>query len=85
MILKNSINSITSYCGWNTAQNTDGIAISHSVISSYYRNFISDKDMYIKSKIFLLRMLIEGWIFETNILKKFIRIKIILKTPIRIT
>ncbi|HOO73945.1 MAG TPA: DUF4127 family protein, partial [Tepiditoga sp.] len=70
MILKNSINSITSYCGWNTAQNTDGIAISHSVISSYYRNFISDKDMYIKSKIFLLRMLIEGWIFETNILKK---------------
>lgn len=69
---KNVLDKISSYCGWNTSQNTVGLALSHGCICSYYDDFKSDKYKYKLSKQYLMIHLIESWLYEANILPDFL-------------
>lgn len=65
---KGILNKISSYCGWNTCQNSLGLALSHGCICSYYGDFKTDINRRQLSKQYLLIHLIEGWLYEANIL-----------------
>ncbi len=65
---KGIIGKISSYCGWNTSQNTVGLTLSHANICSYYNNFEKDQARKRLSRNYLLNHLIESWLFEANIM-----------------
>lgn len=65
---KGVLEKIAGYGGWNTSQNTIGVVLAHGVLCSYYNNFIHNLDKQLLSSEFLLRKIIEDWLFQSNVL-----------------
>lgn len=63
---KGILKEITSYSGWNTTQNTIGLALGLINICSYYNGFPMDSNKKLDAKKYLLTQLIESWLFEAK-------------------
>jgi len=58
--------------GWNTSQNTIGVVLAQTVISSYYHRFCDDYEKFKLSEEFKLRSIVCDWLFQSNVLHTFL-------------
>jgi hypothetical protein len=57
-----------AYGGWNTSENTNGMCLAHAAIASYYEKNGWKGGHKNRSNEFLLRKVIEDWLFQANML-----------------
>lgn len=55
-----------AYGGWNTSENTNGMCLSHAAIASYYEHNGWKCGNKSRSESFLLRKIIEDWLYQAN-------------------
>lgn len=55
-----------AYGGWNTSENTNGVCLAHAAIASYYTQRGWNGGNKEKSESFLLRKIIEDWLYQAN-------------------
>lgn len=60
------LEKIDAYGGWNTSENTNGMCLSHADICSYYEANGWKDNKKILSTEFLVRKIIEDWLFQAN-------------------
>jgi hypothetical protein len=60
------LEKIIAYGGWNTSENTNGMCLSHAVIASYYERQVWAGGSKKRSENFLLRKIIEDWLYQAN-------------------
>ena len=56
---------ITAFGGWNTAQNTIGVVLSHIIRASFYKGYRNNVRAYLKSESFKLGFLLSDWVCQT--------------------
>lgn len=59
---------ISAYGGWNTSENTNGMCLAHANLVSYYQTYGWPKGKEQLSTEFLLRKIVEDWLFQANML-----------------
>ena len=59
--------SVCSYGGWNTSENSIGVALAHGIICSYYDSFKDSADKLVLSMEFLMRSIISDWLLLSNV------------------
>lgn len=55
-----------AYGGWNTSENTNGMCLAHAAIASYYGRRGWKGGNQENSERFLLRKIIEDWLYQAN-------------------
>ena len=58
--------------GWNTTQNTIGVVLAQAIIASYYHRFTENYEKFKLSEEFKLRNIICDWLYQSNVLHKFL-------------
>ncbi|MBE6831225.1 MAG: DUF4127 family protein, partial [Ruminococcaceae bacterium] len=58
--------------GWNTAQNTIGVVLAHTVIASYYNRFQDNYEQFRLSEEFKVRNIVCDWLYQANVLRTFV-------------
>lgn len=66
------LHQVQAVGGWNTAQNTIGVVLAKTVIASYYQCFKNDNKKYQLLEEIKVRDIICDWLFQSNLLFKFI-------------
>ena len=61
------LRSVQAVQGWNTAQNTVGVTLAHTVIASYYDCFAGDEPRRRQSEAFKLAALLTDWQCQANL------------------
>lgn len=72
-LISGVLHKVQSAGGWNTAQNTIGVVLAHTVIASYYNRFEGLPHKYRLSEEFKLRSLVCDWLFQANALRRFLK------------
>ncbi|MDD2355071.1 MAG: DUF4127 family protein [Lachnospiraceae bacterium] len=62
---------ISAAGGWNTAENTNGVVIAHTIIASYYNCFKGNESKALMSDTFLVRAITADWLCQANVLPEF--------------
>lgn len=62
------LEKLAAYGGWNTTENTNGMCLAHASIASYFEQNGWKGGSKALSQNFLLRKIIEDWLFEANML-----------------
>ena len=65
-------NKVQAVGGWNTSQNTIGVVLAQTVISSYYHRFSNDYEKFKRAEEFKLRSILCDWLFQSNVLHTFL-------------
>lgn len=56
--------------GWNTSQNTIGVVLAQTVISSYYDCYFRDYELFKAAEEFKLRNIICDWLYQSVVLQR---------------
>ncbi len=72
-LLSGVLEKVQSVGGWNTAQNTIGVVLAQTIIASYYGRFADDPVRRRLSEEFKLRGIVCDWLFQSNVLLRFLR------------
>lgn len=62
------LEKVCAYGGWNTSENTNGVCLAQACVESYYETYGWGKDKKILSEEFLIRKIVEDWLFQANTL-----------------
>lgn len=72
-LISGALNRVQAVGGWNTSQNTIGVVLAQTVISSYYNRFENCLDKYKLSEEFKMRSIVCDWLFQANVLREFLK------------
>lgn len=67
------LEQVQSVGGWNTAQNTIGVVLAHTILASYYNRMENDRERLQRSEEFKLRSIVCDWLYQSNVLHRFLR------------
>jgi hypothetical protein len=74
LLLKtNTLRKIQAFGGWNTAQNTIGVVLAHTVISSYYSCFENNEKKELLSESFKLGFVLADWKCQANLTPDYVK------------
>ncbi len=59
--------NVCAYGGWNTSQNTIGVALAHGCLCSYYKMFDDNEEKKRISIDFLLKKIVSDWFLQANV------------------
>ena len=62
------LDKLSSYGGWNTSENTNGMCLAHGVIHAYYESVSFKGGNRLESEKFCAMKIIEDWLFQANAL-----------------
>ncbi len=62
------LDQVDAYGGWNTAMNTVGVALAHGIVAAWLRAHPAPGQGRTLSETFLLRKIIEDWLFQADLL-----------------
>lgn len=67
------LDKVQAVGGWNTSQNTIGVVLAQTVISSYYHRFCDEYEKFQRAEEFKMRSILCDWLFQSNVLPAFLK------------
>ncbi|NLC31944.1 MAG: DUF4127 family protein [Clostridiales bacterium] len=67
-----TLDKVSSFGGWNTAQNTIGLVLAQTVIASYFKDQPENELRQKLMEEFTISSIVRDWLYQSNVLHKFL-------------